>query len=82
MGDSTQKAHLMHTKSIHKPYLYKYGLRMALVWFKYGLCMVCHITGVKWEDKIKCTKKIYFSSFFAKKNPENVFLQNMNAKMI
>ena len=55
---------------------------MALVWFMYGLCMVCHITGVKWEDKIKCTKKIYFSSFFAKKNPENVFLQNMNAKMI
>ena len=29
MGDSIQKAHLMHSKSIHKPYLYKYGLSMA-----------------------------------------------------
>ena len=47
MGDSIQKAHLMHSKSIHKPYLYKYGLRMALVWFMYGLSMVCHITGEK-----------------------------------
>ena len=47
MGDSIQKAHLMHSKSIHKPYLYKYGLSMALVWFMYGLSMVCHITGEK-----------------------------------
>ena len=32
---------------------------MALVWFMYGLCMVCHITGEKWEEKIKCIKNIF-----------------------
>jgi len=47
----------------------------------YGLCMVCHITGEKQEEKIKGRGKNIFLQFFCEKNPENVFLHNQNAKM-